>query len=279
MMDARQLLDDLEELSARHARTLGREVAADLAAEALVRGLRSPPPDGRFRPWVERILRNLIIDQWRSRRRPWGGSEEPVPSPEALALARERRRLVRRSLRRLPPDLRRALVLRYYLEADGPAVAQREGISMATVRTRVHRGLARLRRMLGRVRGLATVPIGWLAPALQPAAVAVLLLAQQTPARAPAAAPPAPPSSPAHASPRAQEPAAPPPRPAVVVRRPSHAARLPVRRYDFEDDVVAGDLQRPDEVVVRGGRKTPQPSLIDIPGSMRAALLESVEEL
>src|SRR5882757_4341124 len=153
--DPETLMGVVREMCARHARTLGREEAADLAAETLTRGLRHPPPDGRFRPWLEGILHNLVADHWRLRTR--AARCPPPPSevsqtPEEAALGRERRQMVRRSLSRLPRDVRRALVLRYYLEANGPAAARRQGVSTATVRTRIHRGLARLRAAVGRLR-------------------------------------------------------------------------------------------------------------------------------
>jgi RNA polymerase sigma-70 factor (ECF subfamily) len=293
--DPDKLLAALRELSARHARALGREEAADLAAEALARALRRPPPDGRFRPWLETIFRNLVTDHWRRAARDRRGAPGPAgePSPEELALDRERRRVIRRSLGRLPRETRRALLLRYYLEVDSPAAARRQGISTATVRTRIHRGLARLREMVGRLRTLVVLP-GWrlLPTMLHPtAALGLLWLAQQAPA--PAVAPP-PPASPAAVAKRPTAPrgAGPihidPPRPAPVPRVPppprspsaSRPAPPPVQRFEFADDQVTGELQAPDEDLISGAPPSPRHrSLIEIPDSMVPAVVKSIDDL
>jgi RNA polymerase sigma-70 factor (ECF subfamily) len=278
--DPLTLIADLREMSARHARGLGREEAADLAAEALLRGLRHPPPDGRFRPWLERILRNLVADHWRRLARAERHQDvgaEGGETPEEVALGRERRQLVRQALGQLPREMRRALVLRYYLEADGPAAAAREGISMATVRTRIHRGLARMRTSVGRLRAFPLFGAWRLIPAvIQPAAVAVLLFAQQAPPLAPAPTPPVA-RRPAVVHPA---PAAAPAPPVAPRRSPPHPAPAKVQRFDFDDDAVTAELQHPDETVVEGHRSSPrQPSLIEIPASWLPAIVKSVEDL
>lgn len=52
------------------------------------------------------------------------------------------------ALSRLRPERRIALVLRYYADLEFSAIAEILGVPSATVRTRVHRGLADLRREL-----------------------------------------------------------------------------------------------------------------------------------
>jgi RNA polymerase sigma factor (sigma-70 family) len=286
--DPKTLMAVVEELRARLARTLGRDEAADLAAEAVTRGLGHPPLDGRFRPWLERILRNLVADHWRRRARE-RCALPPVsegPTPEEAALGHERRQVVRRSLGRLPREVRRAILLRYYLDADGPAAARRQAVSMATVRTRVHRGLSRLRVAVGKLR--AFPPTWRLFPALlHPAGAALLLLAQQSPLPPPAPAPrPAAAVLPAHA-PAAGQAAArlaggvpvqhePPPRP----RRPPPAPPAAVQRFDFGDDVIDVDLQSPEGQTVVGARESPRASsLIEIRVSMVPEVVKSLEDL
>jgi hypothetical protein len=154
------------------------------------------------------------------------------------------------------------------------------GLSATTLRTRLHRGLGRLREL---TRGLlALVPplrLGhWLTMAANPAAVGLLLLAQQTPA----ALPPPPPSAP-QVRPLVHRAAAAPVRATAVEVVPSGPPPAPpppaVRRYDFEDDQVDGDISRPDGVIIDADHKARHPSLIEIPGDFVAAVAKSVEDL
>jgi RNA polymerase sigma factor (sigma-70 family) len=276
-IDARKLLAHFRDLSARYARHLGAEEAADLAAEALARGLERPPADGRMEPWVERIARNLLVDRWRRRQvaeRCLPDSPEPAASPEELVLAGERRRTLRRSLVRLHRDQRRSILHRYYAAGATPT-----NLSATTVRTRLHRGLSRLREL---TRGLlALVPpvrLGhWLTLAANPAAIGFLLMSQQ----APLAPPPAPQLAPVHQRATAPRTPAPAPAPALVVQpRPQPAPIHPaVQHYDFDDDQVSGEIQAPDGIIVDAAHKVRQPSLIEIPGDFVASVAKSVEDL
>jgi RNA polymerase sigma factor (sigma-70 family) len=51
-----------------------------------------------------------------------------------------------RLIDRLPEDQRVALVLRYYEDLPAAEIARIQGCSTVTVRTRIHRALARLRK-------------------------------------------------------------------------------------------------------------------------------------
>jgi DNA-directed RNA polymerase specialized sigma24 family protein len=53
------------------------------------------------------------------------------------------------ALRRLPARQRAAIVLRYYLDLPEVEVARQLGVPVGTVKSLVHRGLARLRQRLG----------------------------------------------------------------------------------------------------------------------------------
>ena len=53
------------------------------------------------------------------------------------------------ALRRLPARQRTAIVLRYYLDLSETEVARQLGVPAGTVKSLVHRGLARLRARLG----------------------------------------------------------------------------------------------------------------------------------
>jgi RNA polymerase sigma-70 factor (sigma-E family) len=76
-------------------------------------------------------------------------ADPPAASAEAGALIGEEHREVAAALRRLPARQREALVLRFFLDLDGPQIAQSMGISEGTVKSTVSRGLAALAKLLG----------------------------------------------------------------------------------------------------------------------------------
>ena len=158
-LDGKALLQHGQSLACRYASRVGPEAAQDLGSEAVLRAVRAPAPDGRTEPWLERIFHNLLVDRWR-RQKPAPLAVDDLPdlsgcgTPEEAALSGERRQLVRQSLAKLPRDLRRALLSRYYGGMSAEVAAGRLGVAPATVRTRIHRSLRRLRDMLAGLRAL-----------------------------------------------------------------------------------------------------------------------------
>ena len=71
-----------------------------------------------------------------------GGADE-------AALIRDRRRTVQEALARLPPDHRQALELAYYGGLTQSELAERLGLPLGTVKSRMFAALARLRDLLG----------------------------------------------------------------------------------------------------------------------------------
>ena len=181
-LEGKALLDHGKAIAKRYAGRLGLDVAEELGAEAVLRALRSPPPDGHIEPWLERIYRNLIVDGWR-RRKPATLDIADVRglaasgTPEDALLASERRRVVRVGVARLPREARRALLSRYYGEFDDEVSASRLGIAGATVRTRIHRALGRLRGRLGDLRGLLPPVFGKLGAHLGVIGLAPVMIA------------------------------------------------------------------------------------------------------
>src|SRR5438552_9308087 len=164
------LLRHQRRLSARWAARLGRSEAEDLASEAIARGLARPSPDGRTEPWIESIFHNLVADAGRRRARRGGPAGEgtgatveslAVPArsanPEEMLLARERAGAIGHALPTIPAELREAVIARFYEERDYGDMAAAGGITTTTARTRVWRGLARLRRSLDGL--VAAVPL------------------------------------------------------------------------------------------------------------------------
>lgn len=129
-------------------------VAEELAEEAVVRVCERWEEVRQMRApgaWAHRVAINLANSYFRRRRaerralrRAAAGETDLHRDPdggEAVAL--------RRALRLLPPKERAAVVLRYYLDLPPAEVAELVGSSPGAVRVATHRGLNRLRDLLG----------------------------------------------------------------------------------------------------------------------------------
>lgn len=144
----------------RLARDLVRDagVAEDLAQETWLAFLRATPDRQRpLRPWLSRVLRNLAAtrvgrDARRRGREETVAREEAEVGPDLVARAEEQRRVAAMVLE-LPEPYRESLLMRYYEGQSPTQIARRLGISPVTVRTRLHRGIAMLRKRLDRAHG------------------------------------------------------------------------------------------------------------------------------
>lgn len=159
-------------------RILGdHDEARDLTQDAFIRAYRSLGQfraEARFSQWFTAILVNLCrnrLKHWKRRARsrtaslsdPVGpdGSElrrdVPEPGPDALAQLSERQfeELVREEMRNVDAEYREVLVLRELQEVPYEEIAAALGIPVGTVKSRLHRGRAALRELLGRRLGHA----------------------------------------------------------------------------------------------------------------------------
>jgi len=303
-LEGKALLDHGKAIAKRYAGRVGPDVAEELGAEAVLRALRSPPPDGHLEPWLERIYRNLVVDVWR-RRKPATLDIADVRglavagTPEDAVLASERRRVVRAGVARLPREARRALLSRYYGELDDEVSATRLGIAGATMRTRIHRALGRLRGRLGDLRGLLPPIFGKLgagAAALGLAPVMIAALALSSAAhRAPTAAEhsvsalpdrPAPPMARRVLATRTEVPASiPEPRKRIRATtrisapvRPAQVTSTQVITFVEREEVVA-EIQRPDTIdVFADPVQASRPCLVDAPSDLLAQFEKMVED-
>jgi RNA polymerase sigma-70 factor (ECF subfamily) len=113
-----------------------------------------------FRGWLTRIAVNAAMDLQRARkRRPVGPYPEledeawqppagPEADPEAIAVASERGRVLAAALGAIAVDQRTAIVL-YDVEGyDYAEIATMTGVSLGTVKSRIHRGRLALRAIL-----------------------------------------------------------------------------------------------------------------------------------
>jgi RNA polymerase sigma factor (sigma-70 family) len=110
-----------------------------------------------FRPWLLAIVANEARNRRRTGRRQDDlalrvaedrPSGDAAPSPEAAALAAERRRLLLAAVNRLPETDRQVIACRYFLELSEAEMAAALGCRPGTVKSRLSRALARLRGVI-----------------------------------------------------------------------------------------------------------------------------------
>ena len=150
--------------------------AEDLVQETWVRALKSPPQRGdNPRGWLRAVLRSVFFQTHRGERRR-RERERAAARPEGLAPSADdlleravlHRRLVE-LLTELEEPFRTALLLRYFDGLGPREIAARLGVPLDTVRSRLRRGLARMRTRLD-ARGNRSSCAVLLAPLLTPPA-------------------------------------------------------------------------------------------------------------
>jgi RNA polymerase sigma-70 factor, ECF subfamily len=149
----------LYELRNQHA-------AEDLTAQVFLRALAGLPHfreqadglDSSFRVWLFQIARNALSNERRRiRRHPVSPLELALEQPAAddvaaLAAQRGELELAWQAIEELPPDRRRALVLRFVNEMSTREISQVLGRSEPATRVLIHRSLQAVARQLGRGR-------------------------------------------------------------------------------------------------------------------------------
>lgn len=119
--------------------------AALLTAWREIRALRDPD---LFEPWLHRILTNACYAEARRRRR-WTERirvlpVEPVDGPDEY-LTIEMRDQLERAFQRLTVEQRTVLVFHHYLGLPLPEVAERLGVPLGTIKSRMHHAKRALR--------------------------------------------------------------------------------------------------------------------------------------
>jgi RNA polymerase sigma-70 factor, ECF subfamily len=116
----------------------------------------------RFGPWLAAITRNRANDYYRQTRAvaavteslPEDEAELPAPNaaPDAEAV------MILALARSLPETYRETLILRLVEGMTGPEIAARTGLTPASVRVNLHRGMQQLREKLAEGSRSATLP-------------------------------------------------------------------------------------------------------------------------
>jgi RNA polymerase sigma factor (sigma-70 family) len=139
--------------------TGNRPDAEDLTQEVFVRVFRSLDTytPGTFEGWLHRITTNLFLDQARRKQRIRFDAlsderaarlSSPVPGPDAAYADRTFDDDIERALATLPPDFRAAVVLCDVEGLSYEEIAEILDAKLGTVRSRIHRGRAMLRKAL-----------------------------------------------------------------------------------------------------------------------------------
>lgn len=126
--------------------------AEDATQDALIRAWRSSESlrdVQSFQAWFDHILVNVCRDRVRRRRRirfiSIDGVTEVGPSPDPFRQLLDKDEVMR-ALAGLELDLRTVIVLRYWADLTVDDIAARLGCPAGTVKSRIHRGLRRMRR-------------------------------------------------------------------------------------------------------------------------------------
>ncbi|TMD26131.1 MAG: sigma-70 family RNA polymerase sigma factor, partial [Chloroflexi bacterium] len=136
--------------------------AADAVQEAFFSAYRNLRAfrGGSVRSWLSRICVNAAMDAQRARkRRPvspypeleddtWQPPAGDEADPERIALTAERSRALDGALAQITIDQRNAIVLFDIEGYDYSEIAEMTGVSLGTVKSRIHRGRLALRGLL-----------------------------------------------------------------------------------------------------------------------------------
>jgi len=170
-MKERETVDQFEHLAAAYKDTVyrqmiracgNREDAEDVLIEALLKAYRHLDQlrdQEAFRPWLAQIARRvcwqlkekaafaplLQLSELEKEGREIAAGD---PSPEAQLLTGRLKEVLREVIGALPPDDREVYELRDLEEVSGEEVAARLGISLAAMKSRLHRARTLVRERL-----------------------------------------------------------------------------------------------------------------------------------
>jgi RNA polymerase sigma-70 factor (ECF subfamily) len=131
-------------LLARMPRSEVEDVVQDIFLHAL-RKLHTLRDANSFGPWIAMIARNRAMDFHRRSRETVEVTEDLKSNDSSGAKAEE----ILAIIRMLPDAYRETLVLRLVEGMTGPEIAARTGLTAASVRVNLHRGMKLLRTKLG----------------------------------------------------------------------------------------------------------------------------------
>jgi len=150
------------------SRMAGEEAAEDIAQETFMkidRGLSGFRGRSKLSTWVYSVATNAALDRLRSSsakplkvlplfddgatledRDVWSG--EKIPPPDRAIIRQEMNECIREFIEKLPPDYRTVMVLSEIEGFKNREIADILGTSLETVKIRLHRGRAGLKKKL-----------------------------------------------------------------------------------------------------------------------------------
>jgi RNA polymerase sigma-70 factor (ECF subfamily) len=156
----------LQVLSSRYSRMLtalvmrfsnepadAEEVVADVLWQAWSSATSYDAQRGSVIAWLVTLARSRAIDRLRAKkaRQAQPGSEareQPVSDPATVVDAAQQAQIVRTAVAALEHDERTALELAYFSDLSQSQIAQRLGIPLGTVKTRIRTAMIKLREAL-----------------------------------------------------------------------------------------------------------------------------------
>jgi RNA polymerase sigma-70 factor (ECF subfamily) len=139
-----------------------RDQASDAVQEAFFSAFRNLAGfrGGSVKSWLSRICVNAAMDAQRARRRrpvqpypefedeSWQPPSGEADDPERLTVVAEQRRVLAAALAQITADQRASIVLFDVEGFDYGEIADLTGVSLGTVKSRIHRGRLALRQIL-----------------------------------------------------------------------------------------------------------------------------------
>lgn len=137
--------------------TGNREDAKDITQETFmkaIKNIKSFRGDSEISTWLYAIASNLLRDKARKNKgfETTTLDEEIIadnPSPLEQYEMKERKSIVRKALKSLPPEMRTAFLLRFESGLKIAEIAKATGKSEGTIKAQIHDALSRVRKIMG----------------------------------------------------------------------------------------------------------------------------------
>lgn len=131
-------------------RAAAEDVFQQVLMEVWRRGPQYDPQRGSLATWILTITRSRVVDELR-RRRPEPMDPTLLPEEPALTAPQDdaiERWRIAHLLGQLPEEERRMLELRFYAGLSQTEIEAQTGVTLGTIKTRMVRGLDRLRALM-----------------------------------------------------------------------------------------------------------------------------------